>query len=104
MNDDLVLLILTSGDSVLGQKVNENNDSITLTNLLQMVRSPQGIAFVDYYPVVDEKEFTFDIAELRHNPLTPNQNLKNMWNQKYGSGIQIAGAGSLGGNISPIQP
>ena len=108
MSDKLKVLVLNSSEAILGEVVEEDEKSITLTNILQIARGPQGNMLLDYMPFVENDTFRFERDNLRHDPMNPIIDLRNTWSQKYGSGLQIVNVGSQGpvsrGPQGPVGP
>ena len=92
---------LPAGEELIGEVVAETDTTITLktpASVLivpgQMGASQFSIGLMPWLPYSDENEFVIsrDKVITVH---TPNTDLINNYNRMFGSGIQIAAAGSL---------
>ena len=82
---DVSLLILTTGETVIGEVVADVESSITLKNPITFAPTPdgRGVVTIPYLQFSKEKEVTFWAKDIRHR-LTPNDDLKSQYCQQFG--------------------
>jgi hypothetical protein len=88
---DLRVLVFDSGEMLVGEVIPQDSAAvIVLQNTLILLRGPNHFILTEYAPMVTETVLEFSVLKLRHPPLTPNVDILNEWNKRFGSGIQIA--------------
>lgn len=83
---DLVLLVLNSGETVLGEATDGNDfDGFTLSDIVTFAPNPQGqgAITVPYLPFSEESAADFKEEDIRH-VLTPNAELKSYYAKQFG--------------------
>ena len=96
MSENTILYVkLMSGEELLGEFVDRNQDTYTLKNLIALQFVPNdsgqiGIQLIPFPLGIDEgTNIDFLVSGMAFLPLTPGQELLNAYNSKYGSGLQI---------------
>lgn len=88
---------LVNGEELIG-KYSEAPTHVTLdkVGVVQMIPTQKGvnIGLFPFAPYAEEDSFEFSHDHIV-TTFTPATDLLNNYNQMFGSGIQIAGAGSL---------
>ena len=89
---------LISGEELIGEVFNVLADSVELKNpatiVIQQTQKGMGVGLAPYMPYAEEeKVFSRNSAIARE--ATPAVNMMNEYSRIFGSGIQIASAGSV---------
>ena len=81
---DPILIVLNSGESLIGTPTNENDSGVTLVDIVTFAPSPngQGAITVPYLPFSVEQEVNFKDEDIRHR-LTPNSDLKSYYAEQF---------------------
>lgn len=94
MIDDIVCYKLTSGEEVIGSRVEGKNNTLKNVASVMMVPSSQntgqiGLGLMPFLPYSEDETFTFNPTSIiiEHKP---NIDLINNYNRIFGAGIQIA--------------
>jgi F0F1-type ATP synthase alpha subunit len=93
------ILKLFTGEELIGKIVGETTDSITIDNPANIHMAPtqdsrMQLYLIPYAPYAEKDQFTLTKQHVIMQ-YEPNVDLMNKYNHMFGSGIQIAGAGSL---------
>ena len=98
MQNEIKCVRLVAGEEIIG-KVTKNDNTVTVSNPAAIHLVPRqdgqvGIGLHPWLPYSDDDSFDIGLDKVLtiHNP---SIDLINNYNRLYGSGIQIASAGSL---------
>ena len=94
---NIKVIRLVNGEELIG-KYSESPTHVELENVgvVQMIPTQTGvnIGLFPFAPYAEEETFEFSHEHIVTS-FTPSTDLLNNYNRMFGSGIQIAGAGSL---------
>lgn len=94
---NIKVIRLLNGEELIG-KYSESPTHATLekVGIVQMIPTQKGvnIGLFPFAPYAEEETFEFSHEHIVTS-FTPGTDLLNNYNRMFGSGIQIAGAGSL---------
>lgn len=82
------ILKLVTGDDVIADVEKKENELI-LKNPQAILATPEGIGLMPLMPFSNEKEYAINLKNIIFD-LEPEEELKNSYNSKFGSGIVIA--------------
>ena len=89
---------LISGEELIGEVFNVLADSVELKNpatiVLQQTQKGMGVGLAPYMPYAEEEKIFLRNAAIA-SEATPAVNMVNEYSRIFGSGIQIAPAGSV---------
>jgi len=96
------ILHMLSGEDVIGEVLNQTNPAVvTMKNpcVIMLVPDPQntervGVQLRPLCPFTINKEISVNITAIIYS-VEPVQELENQYNTIYGSGLVIAGPGSI---------
>ncbi len=94
MEDNLRIIRLTSGEEILGEIEDQNENSIRMKNpcVLGITMSPNGKAGLQMQPLLlfsEQKIVTFKSQHILYDVSVATE-LRNKYNEIYGSGIVVA--------------
>ena len=93
--ENIVILVLTSGEHVIGEQVGETEDGgIILENPVSMMPDPTPgatgrILFIPYLQFTDLTSAPFPSHNIRHALTDVKEDLRNNYAQQYGDGLQV---------------
>jgi len=85
---------LFDGDDVVADVEKNADGSVVLTSPAKLMLTPQGLGMMPMNPFVSDKKFTLP-ANFVVYTATPDDEIKNAYNAKFGSGLVIAGSSSI---------
>ncbi|CAD8327794.1 hypothetical protein [uncultured phage] len=93
------ILKLITGEELIGTVRRFSNDEFVIDNPANIHMAPtqdsrMQLYLIPYAPYAEKDQFTFKQEHVIMQ-YEPNTDLLNKYNHMFGSGIQIAGAGSL---------
>jgi len=94
MDDKLRIIRLTSGEEILGEIEEQNNDTLRMKNpcVLGIAMGPNGKPSLQMQPLLlfsDQKVVTFKNQHVLYDVSVATE-LRNKYNEIYGSGIVVA--------------
>lgn len=96
MRDKIVMLILDSGEHIVGFLTGESDESFTIETPVSMMPDPQSngqrMIFVPYLQFSKEETCDFSKRIVRHQ-LTPQDQLANGYYQQFGTGLELPDSG-----------
>jgi len=83
-------LRLTDGTDLVCKVVDINEVELRVEQPIRLYLVPQTgqVGMMPYLPFADGKEFDIPLDEVKFN-LVPDSDMKNMWNEKFGSGLVV---------------
>jgi F0F1-type ATP synthase alpha subunit len=93
------ILKLITGEELIGKVIDEGEIGILIDNPANIHMAPtqdsrMQLYLIPYAPYAEKEQFTLKQQHVIMQ-YEPNVDLMNKYNHMFGSGIQIAGAGSL---------
>jgi hypothetical protein len=89
---------LISGEELIGEVFNVLGDSVELKNpatiVIQQTQKGMGVGLAPYMPYAEEEKIFLRYSAIA-SEATPAVNMVNEYSRIFGSGIQIAPAGSV---------
>jgi hypothetical protein len=82
--DDIALIVLSTGENVAGKVVrfNKNQGVLTLTDIIYVVPQDNRLMSFPYLLLSAEEEVPFESEFVRHY-LTPNEDVDSLYNQQF---------------------
>jgi len=95
---DIRLVIMSTGEHIIGFVTDETIDDVIIDNPVSLVPDPnsngRSMMFIPYLQFSTEESAPFPRREIRH-VLTPQQQLVDGYDERFGSGIVTPPAQSL---------
>ena len=89
----VLYLKLMDGEDIIAD-AEETNGGMKLKNPARLAIMQDGLAFAAFNPFITDKEITIPQTFIVYTG-TPDDEIKNAWNQKFGSGLIVAGSGLI---------
>lgn len=92
---NIKVLKLVTGEEIITQVKSDDGKEIVLIEPQRFLMTEEGVASLPLIPISKDKQYTISknhvilIAE-------PDDNIRNVYNSKYGSGIVLPTNGNLG--------
>jgi hypothetical protein len=91
----VLYLKLNDGEDVIAD-CEETNGGMKLKGPARLIPTPQGLGMMPMNPFIVDKEITLPQNFIVYTG-TPDDEIKNAWNQKFGNGLIVPGSGLLHG-------
>lgn len=89
----ICIVKLISGEEIIGD-MTQTGDNVTISDaatvhLVPGERGTMSVAMIPFAPYAEGKEFLFNLSHIM-TAYAPGVDLRNQYNQRYGSGIVVA--------------
>jgi hypothetical protein len=87
-------LKISTGEDILAQTESAGNDSLVLKNPMIFGISREGVGMMPFAPFAKDQKVTISKAHIIAYG-EPDDEIKNAYNSKFGSGIVVASSGGI---------
>lgn len=91
----VLYLKMYDGEDVVAEAT-ETDGGMKLKNPARLAVTPQGLGMMAFNPFISDKEVTIPQNFIVYTG-TPDEEIKNAYNSKFGSGLVVASSGLLHG-------